>query len=111
MAKTSGRKKPARKKLKLSKPDASEDGSQLEDHVVNAYRRWKHGRPLDAVLQMRMCDEDRAALDRIASASALSCSEVIRVLIYRECLRHTTEKGKADEKQKGNRGDDSAQVS
>ena len=51
---------------------------------MGAYRRWKHGRALDSVLQMRLCEQDRTDLGSIADSHGLTRSEVVRILIFRE---------------------------
>ncbi len=54
------------------------------DQSVGEYRRWKSGRSLDSVLQMRLCETDRADLLAMSDADGLTCSELVRVLIFRE---------------------------
>ena len=61
----------------------TEKTQSIEDSV-GAYRRWKHGRALDSVLQMRLCAQDRIDLGWIADSNGLTSSEVVRILIFRE---------------------------
>ena len=59
----------------------------LLNSFINEYRKYKRGRRLETAFDLRLSLADRQTLEKLSEHHGLSCSELVRVLLFREARR------------------------